>query len=46
MKRKIRSAGLLVIPNSGHSINLEEVDAFNRALLEFWTAVDAGKWRS
>jgi pimeloyl-ACP methyl ester carboxylesterase len=46
MKRKIRSAGLLVIPNSGHSINLEEVDAFNRALLEFWTAVDAGKWRA
>jgi len=45
MKRKIRSAGLLVIPNSGHSINLEEVDTFNRALLEFWTAVDAGKWR-
>ncbi|MCW5621677.1 MAG: alpha/beta hydrolase [Burkholderiales bacterium] len=45
MKRNIRSAGLLVVPNSGHSINLEEVDAFNRALLELWTAADAGTWR-
>ena len=44
MKRKIRSAGLLVIPNSGHSVNLEEPDLFNRALLDFWTAADAGKW--
>jgi pimeloyl-ACP methyl ester carboxylesterase len=45
MKRKIRSAGLLVIPNSGHSINLEEPDLFNRALLDLWTAAEAGKWR-
>jgi len=44
MKRKIPGAGLLVIPNSGHTINLEEPDAFNRALLEFLTAVDAGRW--
>ena len=44
MKRKIRSSGLVVIPKSGHTINLEEPDAFNRALLDFLTAVDAGKW--
>ena len=44
MKRKIRSAGLLVIPNSGHTINLEEPDLFNRALLDFLTAVDSGSW--
>jgi pimeloyl-ACP methyl ester carboxylesterase len=44
MKRKIPGAGLLVIPNSGHTINLEEPDAFNRALLEFLTAVDASRW--
>jgi pimeloyl-ACP methyl ester carboxylesterase len=44
MKRKIPSAGLLVIPNSGHTINLEEPDLFNRALLDFLTAVDAGRW--
>jgi pimeloyl-ACP methyl ester carboxylesterase len=44
MKRKIRSAGLIVIPNSGHAINLEEPDCFNRAVLDFLTAVDAGRW--
>jgi len=44
MKRKIRSAALLVIPNSGHTINLEEPDLFNRALLDFLTAVDSGRW--
>jgi pimeloyl-ACP methyl ester carboxylesterase len=44
MKRKIRGAGLVVIPNSGHAINLEEPDLFNRALLDFLTAVDAGRW--
>ncbi len=44
MKRKIRSAGLVVIPNSGHAINLEEPDLFNRAVFDFLTAVDAGRW--
>ena len=44
MKKKIRSAGLVVIPKSGHAINLEEPEAFNRALLDFLTAVDAGRW--
>src|SRR5262245_54332321 len=44
MKRKIRTAGLTVIPKAGHTINLEDPDAFNRALLDFLTAVDAGRW--
>ncbi len=44
MKRKIPTAGLVVIPRSGHTINLEEPEAFNRALLDFLTAVDAGRW--
>lgn len=44
MKWKIPAAGLLVLPNSGHTINLEEPEAFNRALLDFLTAVDAGRW--
>jgi pimeloyl-ACP methyl ester carboxylesterase len=44
MKRKIRSAGLVIIPNAGHAINLEEPDLFNRAVLDFLTAVDAGRW--
>jgi pimeloyl-ACP methyl ester carboxylesterase len=44
MKRTIPTAGLVVLPKSGHTINLEEPDAFNRAVLDFLTAVDAGKW--
>lgn len=44
MKRKIPTAGLVVIPNCGHAINLEEPDLFNRAVLDFLTAVDAGRW--
>jgi pimeloyl-ACP methyl ester carboxylesterase len=44
MKRAIRSSGLVVLPKSGHTINLEEPEAFNRAVLDFLTAVDAGRW--
>ncbi len=44
MKRRMAYAGLLVIPKSGHTINLEEPDLFNRAVLDFLTAVDAGRW--
>ena len=35
---------LVVLPNSGHTINLEEPDAFNRAVLEFLTQVEEGRW--
>ena len=44
MKRKLPRSGLVVLPTSGHTINLEEPAAFNRALLDFLTAVDAGRW--
>lgn len=44
MKRVIPTAGLVVIPKSGHTINLEEPDAFNQAISDFLTAVEAGKW--
>jgi pimeloyl-ACP methyl ester carboxylesterase len=44
MKRTIRTAGLVVIPKSGHTINLEEPEAFNRIVSDFLTAVEAGKW--
>lgn len=44
MKRKIPAAGLVVLPKAGHTINLEEPEAFNRAVLDFLTAVDAGRW--
>jgi pimeloyl-ACP methyl ester carboxylesterase len=44
MKRTIATSGLIVLPKSGHAINLEEPDLFNRAVLDFLTAVDAGHW--
>ena len=44
MKRRIRSSGLVVIPKAGHTVNLEDPEAFNRAVLDFLTAVDAGRW--
>ena len=44
MKRKLPRSGLIVLPKAGHAINIEEPAAFNAALLEFLTAVDAGRW--
>ncbi len=44
LKRTIPSAGLLVLPRTGHTINLEEPEAFNRAIADFLATVDAGRW--
>jgi pimeloyl-ACP methyl ester carboxylesterase len=44
MKRAIPSSGLVMVPKTGHTINLEEPDAFNRALGDFLTLVEAGRW--
>jgi proline iminopeptidase len=44
MKRHIPSAGLLVLPQSGHAVNLEEPALFNSAVLEFFRLVEAGRW--
>jgi len=43
MKRSIATSGLVVLPYSGHTINIEEPDAFNRAVLEFLARVDEGR---
>jgi pimeloyl-ACP methyl ester carboxylesterase len=44
LKRSIPRAGLVVLPKSGHTINLEEPDAFNRAVADFFHAVVNGRW--
>lgn len=44
MKRKIPNSGLLVMPKTGHTVNLEEPALFNQAVLDFVTAVDQGAW--
>jgi len=44
MKRHIRSAALVVLPNTGHALNLEEPDLFNRCCDDFFHQVEAGRW--
>lgn len=44
LKRTIPASGLLVVPKTGHTVNLEEPDLFNRAVAEFFSMVEAGRW--
>ena len=43
LKRTIPRCGLAVLPKTGHLINLEEPDLFNRLLAEFIASVEAGR---
>jgi len=45
MKQNLPHAGLAVFPKSGHLINLEEPALFNALVMDFISAVDAGKWK-
>ena len=45
LKLTIPACGLLVLPKTGHTINLEEPDLFNRAIADFLAQVAAGRWR-
>ncbi len=44
MKRAIPGAGLAILPKSGHGINLEEPELFNRLLEDFFHQVESGRW--
>jgi pimeloyl-ACP methyl ester carboxylesterase len=44
MKQSIPSAALAVVPNTGHTINIEEPNEFNRIVGEFLAQVDTGRW--
>jgi pimeloyl-ACP methyl ester carboxylesterase len=44
LKRTVPSAGLLVLPRTGHTCNLEEPDGFNRGIADFFSTVDGGRW--
>lgn len=44
LKRIVPTAGLLVIPRSGHNVPAEEPAAFNAALAELFAAAEAGRW--
>lgn len=44
LKRTIPTSGLAVLPQTGHTANLEEPDVFNAVVDRFITAVDRGAW--
>ena len=44
LKRTAPTAGLLVIPRSGHNVPTEEPAMFNAALADLFAAAEAGRW--
>lgn len=44
MKKTIPACGLLVLPKTGHTLNLEEPEYFNRFVSDFIALVEAGRW--
>ncbi len=44
LKRAIPRAGLYVVPNSGHAVNLEEPALFNEAVASFLSTAERGRW--
>jgi pimeloyl-ACP methyl ester carboxylesterase len=45
LKRTMPSSGLVILPRTGHTANLEDPEAFNRAVGGFIAAVEKGEWR-
>ncbi len=44
MSRQCATAGLVVLPRTGHTVNLEEPDLFNDIVLRFLNSVEANRW--
>jgi len=44
MKRNIQSAALVMLPRTGHAVNLEEPALFNLFCENFFHQVEAGRW--
>jgi len=44
LKRTIHTSGLLIVPKTGHTINLDEPSIFNNHLLEFYSRINASTW--
>jgi pimeloyl-ACP methyl ester carboxylesterase len=44
LKRTLPNAGLWICPRTGHAINLEEPEAFNREVAAFFATVERGRW--
>jgi len=44
LKKTLSASGLVMMPKTGHVVNLEEPDLFNQAVGDFLARVDAGRW--
>jgi pimeloyl-ACP methyl ester carboxylesterase len=44
LKRTVPAGALLVLPNSGHALNLEEPAAYNYVVRTFIQTVESGEW--
>jgi pimeloyl-ACP methyl ester carboxylesterase len=44
LKKTVPACGLLVLPKTGHTLNLEEPEHFNRFVGDFIALVEAGRW--
>jgi 3-oxoadipate enol-lactonase len=44
LKDTLPASGLVVMPKTGHVVNLEEPDLFNAVVGDFLSRVDAGRW--
>jgi proline iminopeptidase len=44
LKDAIAASGLVMLPKTGHVVNLEEPDLFNGVVGDFLSRVDAGRW--
>jgi pimeloyl-ACP methyl ester carboxylesterase len=46
LRRAAPTAGLVVMPRTGHTLTSEEPDKFNAALAEFFAEAERGTWLS
>ena len=44
LRRTVPTAGLLVVPRTGHTVTSEEPDKFNAALVELFADAERGRW--
>ena len=44
LKQWMPTAGLVVLPKTGHVVNQEEPALFNEAVADFIARVEAGRW--
>lgn len=44
LKRTVPTAGLAVLPRTGHTVNLEEPALFNQLVQDFVATAEAGRW--